>query len=306
MRVSIIATMVFICWGCKPENVSRVPAETTSTAIGLDSPQGSQAIPSNKDAMPPPSDPEEESKAMEPGIIGGAYLYCDAGEDPGKGQLQVQVACQTATVDNKVWEAAEKSIQFYDFANGTTLMRDLIIPMASDPYQMYFSEDMAQLKSREVQLSIALPQPQGRLEMTSTVSPYHTELALLRLNPGLTLMTSTDAVSVSYDRKTWSEWMPLKIPATILKLPASRGRVPRVPRGTDALATVELRFDDTVCTYLQGKGSKEEMRLNFVSCSRDVWKPGEWARVKAISLGVVFKVGATDAGDYAVTLQTAP
>ncbi len=68
----------------------------------------------------------------------------------------------------------------------------------------------------------------------------------------------------------------------------------------------ELRFDDTVCTYQQGKGPKEEMILTFVSCSRDVWKPDQWVRVKAVSLSVVMKPNVTEAGDYAVTLQTTP
>lgn len=306
MRVAIIAPMVLICWACKPGSVSRVPAESKPAVIELESSAAKEAMPSNKDAMPPPADPEEEAKATEPGIIGGAYLYCDAGEDKGKALEEIEVACQTPAVDDAVWTSAEKSVQFYDFGNATTLAKEWSMPMAGDSYQMYFSGNLLQLKSMEVQLKIALPLPQGRLEMTSTVSPYHPELALLRLNPGLTLMTSTDGVFVSKDRKTWSEWMPLKIPATIIKLPNSSGRTPRPPRGTDAAATVELRFDDTVCTYLQGKGPQEETRLNFVSCSKDVWRANDWVRVKAVSLGVLLKAGITAAADYAITLQTAP
>lgn len=302
MRVTICAVMILLYCGCKPGSVGQVSKDAKSENIELDPTKGSQAIPADRDAMPPPPDPEEESKAMEPGIIGGAYLYCDASEGKGKDPAQVQVGCRTATVDDNIWAAAEKSIQFYDFNSGTMLSRDMLFPAAGDAYQMYFSEDVPQLGSREVQLSIALPQ--GKWEMTSTVSPYHSELALLRKNPGLTLISSTDGVVVSKDRKTWSEWMPLKIPTTIAKLPPSSGKAPRAPRGADATATVELRFDDTVCTYEQGKGPREEMLLKFVSCSRDVWKPDQWVRVKAISLGVLIKANATEAGDYAVTLQT--
>lgn len=302
MRVTIFAAMILLYCGCKPEIPGQVSKDTKPENIELEPRQGSQAIPSDRDAMPPPPDPEEESKAMEPGIIGGAYLFCDASEAKGRDAAQVQVGCRTATVDDNIWAAAEKSIHFFDLTSSTMLSRDMLFPAAGDAYQMYFSEDGTQLGSREVALSITLPQ--GKWEMTSTVSPYHSELALLRKNPGLTLMSSTDGVVVSQDRKTWSEWMPLKIPTTIMKLPPSSGKAPRAPRGTDSVATVELRFDDTVCSYQQGKGPKEEMLLNFVSCSRDVWKPDQWVRVKAITLGVLVKANVTEPGDYAVTLQT--
>jgi len=306
MRVSIIATMVLISWGCKPGVVGQVTRDKNSETIELEPQPGSQAIPSNQDAMPLPPDPEEESKAVEPGIIGGAYLYCDAGEAKGKEAAKVQVGCRTVTVNDNAWASADKSVQFYDFTSGTSLSREMTSPAAGDPYQMYFSEESSQLMAREILLNINLPMPQGRLEMTSTVTPYHSGLALLRINPGLTLLSSTDGVVANKDRKTWNEWMPLKIPASLVKLPVSSGKEPRAPRGADAVATVELRFDDTVCTYIQGKEPKEEMLLNFVSCSREVWKPEMWVRVKAVSLGVLLKAGANEAGDYAVTLQTEP
>lgn len=302
MRATIFAVIILLYCGCKPGIVGQVSKDSDSEKIELEPKQGSQAIPSAKDAMPPPPDPEEEAKAMEPGIIGGAYLFCDASEAKGKDPAPVQVGCRTATVDDNVWATAEKSIQFYDFSSGSMLSRELLIPAAGDAYQMYFSEDGSQLGSREVQLSITLPQ--GKWDMTSTVSPYHSELALLRKNPGLTLMSSTDGVIVSKDRKTWSEWMPLKIPTSITKLPPSSGKAPRAPKGAETVATVELKFDDTACTYQQGKGPRDEMLLKFVSCSRDVWKPDQWVRVKAITLSIVIKANATEAGDYAVTLQT--
>lgn len=304
MRVTILAAMILLYGGCKPGMVSQVSTEAKPETIELEPNQGSQAIPLDKGAMPPPPDPEEESKAMEPGIIGGAYLYCDAGEGKGKDPAQVQVGCRTATVDDSIWLAADKSFQFYDAASSTMLARDMLFPAPGDAYQMYFNEDSAQLGSREVKLSITLPQ--GKWEMSSTVSPYHSELVALRKNPGLTLMSSTDGVMVSKDRKTWSEWMPLKIPASLIKLPPSSGKAPKAPRGADAVAMAELRFDDTVCTYQQGKGPKEEMILKFVSCSRDMWQPDQWVRVKAIALSVLMKPNATEAGDYAVTLQTVP
>ncbi len=304
MRVTILTLTIFLHCGCKPGVVGQVSKEAKPEGIHLEPNQSREVIPSEKEPMPPPPDPEEESKAMEPGIIGGAYLYCDAGEGKGKDPAQVQVGCRTATVTDSVWFAAEKSIQLYDTVSGSALARDMLFPAPGDPFQMYFNEESAQLASREVRLNITLPQ--GKWEMSSTVNPYHSELAILRKNPGLTLMSTTDGLVVSKDRKTWSEWMPLKIPASLVKLPPSAGKAPRPPKGADAVTTAELRFDDTVCTYQQGKGPKEEMRLLFVSCSRDVWKPDQWVRVKAVSLGVVMKANVTEAGDYAVTLQTAP
>jgi hypothetical protein len=119
-------------------------------------------------------------------------------------------------------------------------------------------------------------------------------------------MTTTHGVSVTKDRKTWSEWMPLKIPASLVKLPPSAGKAPRPPRGAGTVAVVELAFDDTVCTYQQGTGPKEEMLLKFVSCSREMWKPEQWVRVKALSMGLLMKANATEVGEYAVTIQTIP
>jgi hypothetical protein len=284
--------------------VGQVSKEAKPETIELEPNQGSQAIPSDKGSMPPPPDPEEETKAAEPGIIGGAYLYCDAAEEKGKNPAQVQVGCRAATVSDSVWIASDKSIQFYDTASDSMLTRDMFFPTPGDAFQMYFSEDPAQMASREVNLSITLPQ--GKWDMSSTVSPYHSELPLLRKNPGLTLLTTTDGVTITKDRKTWSEWMPVKIPASLVKLPPSAGKAPRSPRGADTVALVELRFDDTVCTYQQGKGPKEENILTFVSCSRDMWKPDQWVRVKVLSLSAVMKANVTEAGDYAVTLQTIP
>jgi hypothetical protein len=304
MRVTIFALIALLYCGCKPGSVGQVPKKDGKPENTEAEPaQDSQGIPLDKGAMPPPPDPEEESKAAEPGIIGGAYLYCDAGEAKGKNPGETQVGCRTATVDDSAWFAADKSFQFYDYASNSMLVRDMLFPAPGDAYQMYFAENIAQMESRDVQLNITLPQ--GKLQMTSSVSPYHSELLTLRKNPGLTLMSTTDGVTVTKDRKSWSEWMPLKIPAAIIKLPPSAGR-PKPPRGADLVASAELRFDDTVCTYQQGKGPKEEMILSFVSCSRDMWKPDQWVRVKALSLGIVMKPNATEVGDYAVTLQTIP
>jgi hypothetical protein len=303
MRVTIFALITVLYCGCKPGAVGQRSKDAKPESSEAEPARGRQGIPLDKGVMPPPPDPEEESKATEPGIIGGAYLYCDAGEAKGKNPAEAQVGCRTAMVDDSTWFAADKSFQFYDYASDSMLVRDMLFPAPGDAYQMYFAESISQMESREVQLSIALPQ--GKWQMTSTVSPYHSALALLRKNPGLTMMSTTDGVTVTKDRKSWSEWMPLKIPATILKLPPSAGR-PKPPKGADLVASAELRFDDTTCTYQQGKGPKEETILSFVSCSREMWKPDQWVRVKAISLGIVMKPNATEVGDYAVTLQTMP
>lgn len=304
MRITIFALITVLYCGCKPGLVSQNSKDTKPESSKSEPAAGSQGIPLDKGSMPTPPDPEEEEKAAEPGIIGGAYLYCDAGEPKGKNPAEVQVGCRTATVDDSVWFAADKSFQFYDEASGSMLVRDMLFPAPGDAYQMYFGDSISQLDARDVRLSITLPQ--GKWDMSSTVSPYHSELIALRKNPGLTMMSTTDGVTVTKDRKSWSEWMPLKIPATIVKLPPSAGKAPRPPKGADLVALAELRFDDTVCTYQQGKGPKEELILSFVSCSRDMWKPDQWVRVKAVSLSIVMKPNATEVGDYAVTLQTLP
>ncbi|MDQ3232098.1 MAG: hypothetical protein M3Q07_09780 [Pseudobdellovibrionaceae bacterium] len=260
-------------------------------------PLGSDAIPvpAEEEAMIPPDDPLEEEKAIEPAIIGGAYLYCDSDESkPGANPPPpMTVGCRVGNIPETDWMNADKNLVVMNTLDNSVALSNVTIAASGSPYHFVFSSDRSLQNNLELQMDVTLPQ--GRVTMSTTVNPGSIKAIEQRLGPGLALYASTGAAGdwSGMDRKTWNLWMPLKIPKYITNFnPGGSG--PGSGETDKALGSVELSYDDTVCTYRiratvsktnEIKGAKPEDYI-FESCTRN-WLPDQWVRSKALSLRIM-------------------
>jgi len=304
MRSICLIAVLLIASGCKPGEGIKGPKPKQE---GVISPLGSDAIPSSSKPLPLPQDPEEEVKATEPAVIGGAYLYCDAdAEKAGPAAKEpMVVACRLGNVSDSDWAMADKQTQVMNRIDGAIMDINVVMTMPGSPYQMLLTADRAMLGVMELQLSMALPQ--GLLEFSSTVTHFVPELAALRLSKGLTFAASAPSAKELpvTDRKTWNRWMPVKIPKTI-----PIGDFTKSGKGAPSLGQVDLTFDDTICTYRSkdlttGKGG-EQGDLEFVSCTKPSWEPELWVRSKAMSLTIPQNPANIGAVSIGVILESSP
>ncbi len=230
--------------------------------------------------LPAADDDDEEVKATEPAIIGGAYLYCDSSEEV--------VGCRLANVAESDWVAANKTPDAINGADGSTNACPIVLPAPEDPYQVILEAERALQNYLKLQIEIALPQ--GQLRMTTTVNPASPKATAQRLSPGLALFASKGSGNdwPGVDQKTWNRWMKVKIPQIISSFTEA-----------DAAAseTVELIFDDTVCSYKQQQSTTGPMEYSFDACSRSQWKANKIVHVKSLILRVT-------AGSAGVVLPT--
>ncbi len=311
MRNTYLVLLFMIASGCKPGEVIRSPS---SKQDKVTSPIGSDAIPSSSTPQQPsPPDPEEEVKAAEPAIIGGAYLYCDADEEkagPGA-KPSMAVACRLGNVGNTDWAMADKQAQVINKLDGTIMDVNMVMTIPGSPYHMLFSGDRSLMGAMELQLSVALPQ--GSIEFGSTLSRFDPTLATLRQSKGLTFAASVPSAKELpvTDRKTWNRWMPVKIPKAISNVvPVGSGK------GAASLGHIELSFDDTVCTYRNKDAAKAkepaaalldgEGDLEFVSCTKPSWVPELWVRSKSMSVTIPQNPANTGAVAIGLVLETSP
>lgn len=285
-------------------------------------PLGSDAIPVPADQegarTPPPDDPQEEEKAIEPAVIGGAYLYCDADENkPGTNPPPpMNVGCRVGNVPDEQWMAAEKNMFIMNNLDDMLAPSTVSITPQGSAYHMVFNADRTLQNYLELHTDIMLPQ--GRLVMSTTVNPGAMKAIEQRLGKGLALFASTGSNGdwPGIDRKTWNLWMPVEIPKFITNFNPASNSGPGGPgpgAGDDRTqGQMELVFDETICTYeirADGgkgeniKGAKPEDFI-FKACTRN-WMPQQWVRVKTLTLRVMNEErrGSKAAG---VILKTEP
>jgi hypothetical protein len=264
-------------------------------------PLGSDAIPVPDDQdnarTPTPDDPQEEEKSVEPAVIGGAYLYCDA-EDGRVGANpppSISVGCRLGNTADNEWMAADKNM--FVMNSLTDMMAPIpvsILPQGS-AYQMSFPMERSLQNSMELHVDLELPQ--GRLVMSTTVNPGAMKAIEQRLGQGLALYAATGSAGdwPGVDRKTWNLWMPVEIPKYITNFtPNTSNSGPGGPAESRGSGRMEIVFDETVCTYeirsdaAKGDDSKAGSKPEdfvFKSCSRN-WKPSQWVRVKTLTLRI--------------------
>jgi hypothetical protein len=291
-------------------------------------PLGSDAIPVPADLddtrTPPPDDPQEEEKAIEPAIIGGAYLYCDADEGKAANNppAPMNVGCRAGNVPDDEWMAAEKSMFVMNNLDDMLAPSTVSITPKGSAYHMTFEADRSLQNNLELHVDIMLPQ--GRVVMSSTVNPGALKAIEQRLGKGLTLYASTGSNGdwPGIDRKTWNLWMPVEIPRYISNFtpagpnsgPGGPGPGGQAPDDDDdesrTQGRMEIAFDETICTYeirgeksQDGKGGPKPDDYIFKSCTRN-WQPQQWVRVKSLSLRFLGQTRGSKAAG--VILKTEP
>jgi hypothetical protein len=301
MRQSYLLVCSVLLLSCAPGSTLEPfnPSKSNKSNASAQ-PLGNDAIPVPADQegarTPPPDDPQEEEKAIEPAIIGGAYLYCDADEGkPGTPPPSMNVGCRVGNVPDEQWMAAEKSMFIMNNLDDMLAPTTVSITPEGSPYHMVFNADRTLQNYLELHTDIMLPQ--GRLVMSTTVNPGAMKAIEQRLGKGLALYASTGSGGdwPGIDRKTWNLWMPVEIPKYITNFnPASNsgpGGPGPGPGDGRTQSSMELVFDETVCTYEiresggkgeDTKGTKPEDFV-FKSCTRN-WQPQQWVRVKSLSL----------------------
>lgn len=153
--------------------------------------------------------------------------------------------------------------------------------------------------------------------MSTTVNPGALKAIEQRLGKGLALYASTGSNGdwPGIDRKSWNLWMPVEIPKYITNFSPSASNSGQGSGGSDdeSQGQMQLTFDTTVCTYeIRGeivkdediKGAKPEDFI-FKSCSRN-WKPGQWVRVKNLSLHFMGDDGTPVSKAAGVIMKTEP
>lgn len=290
-----------ILGGCAPGSALEPLKHKGHTSNVSAQPLGSDAIPVPGDQdnarTPPPDDAQEEEKAVEPAVIGGAYLYCDA--DDGKAGSnpppQINVGCRLGNSSDEQWMAADRNMFVMNSLDDMmTPITVSILPNGS-PYHMAFPMDRSLQNYLELHMDVMLPQ--GRLVMSTTVNPGAMKAIEQRLGEGLALYASTGAAGdwPGIDKKTWNLWMPVEIPKYITNFtPSAPNSGPGSGGQVDGKASghMEIIFDETVCTYEtrsdstkgdDSKGGAKPEDFVFKSCSRN-WKPSQWVRVKTLTL----------------------
>lgn len=303
MRQSYLLVCFSLLWSCAP-GTSLEPFKPKGNKSNASiQPLGSDAIPVPADQddarTPPPDDPLEEEKSVEPAVIGGAYLYCDAEE--GKAgpnpPPSVNVGCRMGNTDDDVWMAADKNMfvmnKLDDMMAPITVS---ILPQGSG-YHMSFPMERSLQNYMELHVDVVFPQ--GRLVMSTTVNPGALKAIEQRLGKGLALYASTGSAGdwPGIDRKAWNLWMPVEIPKYITNFTPSAsnsGPGPGGPADGKASGQMEIVFDETVCTYEarseggkgdDSKGGAKPEDFVFKSCTRN-WQPSQWVRVKSLTLRI--------------------
>jgi hypothetical protein len=288
-------------------------------------PLGSDAIPVPSDLddarTPPPPDPQEEEKAIEPAIIGGAYLYCDAEENkPNNNPPQpMNVGCRVGNLPDDQWMAAEKSMFVMNSLEDMLAPSTVSITPQGSPYHMTFQAERSLQNNLELHVDVMLPQ--GRVVMSTTVNPGALKAVEQRLGKGLTLYASTGSNGdwPGIDRKTWNLWMPVEIPRFISNFtpapksgPGGPGPGGQTPDDGRSPGRMEIVFDETICTYEirddgrksdDGKDGPKADDYVFKSCTRN-WQPQQWVRVKTLSLRYLGETRGSKAAG--VILKTEP
>jgi hypothetical protein len=307
MRQSYLLVCSALLLSCAPgSTLEPFKPSRSSKSSASAQPLGSDAIPVPADLddtrTPPPDDPQEEEKAIEPAVIGGAYLYCDADENKPTSNTPppMNVGCRVGNVPDEQWATAEKSMFVMNSLDDMLAPSTVSITPQGSPYHMTFNADRSLQNNLELHADVMLPQ--GRIVMSTTINPGAMKAIEQRLGKGLALYASTGSNGdwPGIDRKTWNLWMPVEIPKYISNFtPAAPNSGPGPgpggpgPEGSRTQGKVELIFDETVCTYEigdtggkdDGKGTKPEDYV-FASCTRN-WKPQQWVRVKTLSLRFV-------------------
>lgn len=314
-KLTLLFLSVIMCH-CKPG--VRLPG-TSPSSNPVNAPAlSSDGSPAESNPSTPVSkpDPEEEVKATEPAIVGGAYLYCDTAEAKGPAASQsMSVGCRLSQVPDAVWSTSSKQVQVVSMADGSAMNINVLPTVSGSPYQLAFTADPSLQNSMEMAVDIHLPQ--GQVSMTSTISHFHPKLASLRSMKGVSFIASVGAPGEeSTDVKTWNIWMPVKIPQSIANLEPVSDKGPAAnPVGVPK--TAELTFDGTVCSYklaatnstmkLDGSGSGDQAgAYQFASCTKPDWMPGQLIRSKSISLGLVPEPGKSTLTTVGVVLEAAP
>ncbi|WP_141731613.1 hypothetical protein [Oligoflexus tunisiensis] len=319
MRPTYLLVCSALLLSCAPGD-SFKPFQPTKreNKSGSAQPLGSDAIPVPSEPgeilMPPPDDPEEEEKAIEPAIIGGAYLYCDANEkkDDKAPPEPMNVGCRIGNVPDDEWLSADKNMMVMNNLDSTIAPSVVTALPKGSPYHMIFDSDRSLQNNVELHVEVMLPQ--GFLQMSTTVNPGSLKAIEQRIGKGLALFASTGSAGdwPGMDRKTWNLWMPLKIPRYISNYAPGGSNAGQGPGADQPKDKIELIFDETVCTYSVREGKPEGIKgakpedFIFESCSRN-WNPDEWVRVKTLTLQIKAAEGAGRATRTAgVVLQTAP
>lgn len=271
MRIPCLVVCSSFLMSCAPGNA--IVNQKSNNRGGKQS-AGSDTVPV-VEIIRLPTDPEEDDKAMEPAIIGGAYLFCDATAD--------MVGCRIANVPENDWFAASKKPDAINLADGSGNACPVVLPEPGAPYHVILEAPRAQQNLLELQLDITLPQ--GQLKMTTTVNPSSPKALEQRTGQGLALYAAKGPLSdwPGLDRKTWNLWMPLKLPRVIANFEESAGA-----------GSVDLIFDETICTYRQ-----QEAVYAFDSCTKNAWQPDQIIRTRSLTLRV-------PQGSAGVVLETAP
>jgi hypothetical protein len=305
MRQSYLLVCFPLLWNCAPgsslEPIKRNGNKSSAYAQHI----GSEAIPVLADQdntrTPPPDDPLEEEKSVEPSVIGGAYLYCGAedGEAGSNPAAPVNVGCRMGNTPDDQWMAAEKNM--FVMNSLTDMMAPItvsILPQGSG-YHMSFPMDRSLQNSMELHVDVVLPQ--GRLAMSTSVNPGALKAIEQGLGKGLALYAATGAAGnwPGIDRKTWNLWMPIEIPKYITNFTTSASNSAADDSADDKVSgLVEIVFDETVCTYEirsddgrsgASKGGARSEDFVFKSCARN-WQPSQWVRVKTLTLRIPERV----------------
>jgi hypothetical protein len=301
MRQSYLLVCFPLLWSCAPGSSLEPFKPKGNKSSASAQPLGSDAIPVPADQenprTPPPDDPLEEEKSVEPAVIGGAYLYCDA-EDGKAGSnpaATVNVGCRMGNTDDAEWMAADKNM--FVMNSLTDMMAPItvsVLPQGSG-YHMSFPMERSLQNSMELHVDVVLPQ--GRLVMSTTVNPGALKAIEQRLGEGLALYAATGSAGdwPGIDRKTWNLWMPVEIPKYITNFtPNASSSGPGGPAEGKVSGQMEIIFDETVCTYEirsdggkggDSKGGARPEDFVFKSCTRN-WLPSQWVRVKTLMLRI--------------------
>ncbi len=301
MRQSYLLVCSTLLLSCAPgKTLGPFNPSKSSKSNASAQPLGSDAIPVPSDQNDrrtlPPDDPEEEEKAIEPAVIGGAYLYCDSDENkPGSNPTPMNVGCRLGNVDDDQWMAAEKNMFVMNSLDEVLAPGTVSIMPKGSTYHMVFNADRGLQNNLILHADVKLPQ--GRLVMSTTVNPGALKAIEQRLGKGLALYASTGSNGdwPGIDRKTWNLWMPVEIPRYISNFsPAASNSGPGSADDDQLQGQMQLTFDETICTYeIRAEGAKgEEVKgakpedFIFKSCTRN-WQPTQWVRAKTLSLQFV-------------------
>jgi hypothetical protein len=319
MRTTYLLVCSALLLSCAPgDSFKPFQPGKREKSSGSSEPLGNDAIPSPSEKgevyMPPPNDPEEEEKAIEPAIIGGAYLYCDANEkkDDKNPPEPMNVGCRIGNLPDDSWLSTDMNMLVMNNLDSSITPSVVTAMPKGSLYHMIFQTERE--LQNNVELHVELMLPEGLVQMGTTVNPGTLKAIEQRIGKGLALYASTGAAGdwPGIDRKTWNLWMPLKIPKYISNHTPDGNAGPGPGPGAEPpKRSVELIFDETVCTYsIQAgkpepiKGAKSEDYI-FESCTRN-WNPDEWVRVKSLTLQLKADETGRSPRTAGVVLQTTP